>query len=129
MVWARWRGSSVSKGSGRPWATSQKLQRRVHLSPMIIKVAVPLLKHSGRLGHAASSHTVCSLFSRNISLILPMVLELGILIRIQSGFLKVFSAVLASILMGMRASLSAPRSLEGSLSREWVCVIRLCQDD
>ena len=63
------RGSSASSGSGRPWPTSQNGQRRVHLSPMIMNVAVPLPKHSPMFGHDASSHTVCSLCSRRICLI------------------------------------------------------------
>src|SRR5258706_12027038 len=69
MVSARWRGSSASRGSGRPCATSQKGQRRVHRSPMIMKVAVPCPKHSPMLGHDASSQTVCRLASRRIRLI------------------------------------------------------------
>ena len=36
---------------------------------MIMKVAVPLPKHSPMFGHDASSHTVCSLCSRRICLI------------------------------------------------------------
>ena len=69
MVLARLSGSSASSGSGRPWPTSQNGQRRVHLSPMIMNVAVPLPKHSPMFGHEASSHTVCSLCSRRICLI------------------------------------------------------------
>ena len=38
---ARFAGSSGSSGLGRPWATSQNGQRRVQMSPMIMKVAVP----------------------------------------------------------------------------------------
>ena len=56
-------GGGVSSGSGRPWPTSQNGQRRVHLSPMIMNVAVPLPKHSPMFGHEASSHTECSLCS------------------------------------------------------------------
>ena len=69
IVLARFSGSLASSGSGRPWPTSQNGQRRVHLSPMIMKVAVPLPKHSPMFGHEASSHTVCSLCSRRICLI------------------------------------------------------------
>ena len=54
---------------GRPWPTSQNGQRRVHLSPMIMNVAVPLPKHSPMFGQLASSQTVCSLCSRRICLI------------------------------------------------------------
>ncbi|KDB94039.1 phosphoglycolate phosphatase, partial [Bordetella bronchiseptica D989] len=49
-----------------PWPTSQNGQRRVHLSPMIMKVAVPLPKHSPMFGQDASSHTVCRLCSRRM---------------------------------------------------------------
>ena len=69
MVLARFCGSFTSSGSGRPWPTSQNGQRRVHLSPMIMKVAVPLPKHSPMLGQLASSHTVTSLLARSTSLI------------------------------------------------------------
>ena len=69
MVRARFSGSFASSGSGRPWPTSQNGQRRVHLSPMIMKVAVPLPKHSPMLGQEASSHTVFRLLSRRICLI------------------------------------------------------------
>ena len=69
IVLARLSGSSASSGSGRPWPTSQNGQRRVHLSPMIMKVAVPLPKHSPMFGQEASSQTVCSLCSRRICLI------------------------------------------------------------
>jgi hypothetical protein len=43
-------GSTGSGGLGRPWATSQNEQRRVHTSPRIMKVAVPWLKHSWMFG-------------------------------------------------------------------------------
>src|SRR5260363_121107 len=69
IVLARLSGSLASSGSGRPCPTSQNGQRRVHLSPMIIKVAVPLPKHSPIFGQLASSHTVCSWCSRRIRLI------------------------------------------------------------
>src|SRR5580704_2850252 len=104
MVLARCKGSLVSNGSGRPWATSQKLQRRVHLSPMIMKVAVPWVKHSGRLGQAASSQTVTSLFSRNNFLRSETAGEAGIFTRIQSGFLS--GASVGSIFTGIRDNFS-----------------------
>src|SRR5258707_3074591 len=69
MVSARCRGSSASGASGRPCATSQNGQRRVQMSPRIMKVAVPLPKHSAMFGHEASSHTVCSFCRRRMSLI------------------------------------------------------------
>src|ERR1700710_3026918 len=105
MVFARFSGSLTSSGSGRPWPTSQKGQRRVHLSPMIMKVAVPLPKHSPMFGQDASSQTVCRLLSRSACLIswkreLP-----GALTRIQSGF---FSGVIGMTLTGLRAVFCSP---------------------
>src|SRR5471032_3293900 len=88
MVFARLVGSFTSNGSGRPCATSQKLQRRVHLSPIIMNVAVPWLKHSLRLGQDASSHTVCRRFSRKILFNSATAGVVGIRILIQSGFLR-----------------------------------------
>ncbi|CSC60205.1 Uncharacterised protein [Vibrio cholerae] len=57
MVCASFFGSSASGALGRPWATSQNGQRRVQIAPKIIKVAVPWLKHSAKLGQEASSQT------------------------------------------------------------------------
>ena len=54
------RGSSQSSSVGMPWATAQYLQARVHTSPRIMNVAVPLSQHSPMLGQCASSQTVCS---------------------------------------------------------------------
>jgi acyl-lipid omega-6 desaturase (Delta-12 desaturase) len=50
----------VQRHPGWPRLISQKPQVRVHTSPSIRKVAVPAPQHSPRLGHIASSHTVCS---------------------------------------------------------------------
>src|SRR5690242_351677 len=107
MVFARLIGSLGSNGSGRPWATSQKLQRLVHLSPIIIKVAVPWLKHSERLGQAASSQAVTSVVSRRIFFKLATAGVVGIRIRIQSGLRE--GSIVGSILIGIRANFSAPR--------------------
>ena len=105
MVLAKLAGSSALSGSGRPWPTSQNGQRRVHLSPMIMKVAVPLPKHSPILGHEASSHTVTNWFSRRIFLMSEKrLLGLAALTRIQAGFLRTSAAW---TLIGMRASLAA----------------------
>src|SRR5579883_1578349 len=109
MVFARFIGSFGSSGSGRPCATSQKLQRRVHLSPIIMKVAVPWVKHSGRLGQEASSQTVTRLFSLSNLLRSLTAGEAGILTLIQSGLRK--GEEVGSILTGMRDSFSAPRCL------------------
>jgi hypothetical protein len=51
-------GSSVSKGKGFAVLTAQNPQARVHRSPAIMKVAVPLLQHSQWFGHFALSQTV-----------------------------------------------------------------------
>src|SRR4051812_596883 len=86
MVSARWRGSCGSGASGRPCATSQNGQRRVQMSPRIMKVAVPLPKHSAMFGHEASSQTVCSFCSRKICLISPKrELALAARTRIHGG--------------------------------------------
>src|SRR4051794_4222051 len=87
MVSARCCGSSASGASGRPCATSQNGQRRVQISPRIMKVAVPLPKHSAMFGHEASSHTVCSFCRRRMSLI-SWKREFGLAARtrIQDGF-------------------------------------------
>ncbi len=105
MVCARLKGSSASSGSGRPWPTSQNGQRRVQMSPMIMNVAVPLLKHSPMFGHEASSHTVCRRCSRRIFLISLNRGDDGARTRIQSGF---FSRSAAITLIGMREVFAAP---------------------
>jgi len=53
-------GSSGSGGSKSPCGTEQNRQLRVHLDPIIRKVAVWCEKHSQMFGHLASWHTVCS---------------------------------------------------------------------
>ena len=68
MVLARLAGSFTSGGNGFPCDTSQNGQRRVQMSPKIIKVAVPALKHSPILGQLASSQTVCKLLLRKACL-------------------------------------------------------------
>ena len=103
---ARCLGSSLSSSLGRPCPTSQKGQRRVQMSPIIMKVAVPWLKHSPMLGQEASSHTVCIFWLRRISLISKNFWLLGTLARIQLGFFSFSSS--GTTLMGMRAVLLAP---------------------
>src|SRR5574343_307850 len=79
-------GSSGLGGSGWPWPTSQNGQRRVQISPRIMKGAVPRPKHSPMFGQAASSQTVCSFFSRSMALISPKrPALLPALTRIHSG--------------------------------------------
>ena len=51
-------GSSGSFQVGLPVLTLQKPQRRVHVSPRIMNVAVPRSQHSPTFGHAASWQTV-----------------------------------------------------------------------
>jgi len=91
-----------------PWPTSQKGQRRVHISPIIINVAVPPLKHSPRLGQLASSHTVKRLRERKTFLIRSTSEEPPRRTLIQSGLRK-YSV--CSSLTGINSSLSASRSL------------------
>ncbi len=109
IVRARLTGSSMSSGFGRPWPTSQNGQRRVQMSPMIMKVAVPLPKHSDRFGQLASSQTVCRLLARNAALTLATSADSPSRARIQLGFLS--GGAVFSILIGMRAIFSAARSL------------------
>ena len=52
-------GSSGSWWVGLPVLTLQKPQRRVQVSPRIMKVAVPRSQQSPMLGQAASWQTVC----------------------------------------------------------------------
>src|SRR5580765_8433774 len=87
MVSARWRGSSASGASGRPCATSQNGQRRVQMSPRIMKVAVPLPKHSAMFGQEASSQTVWRFCSRKMRL-MSWKREFGLAARtrIHAGF-------------------------------------------
>src|SRR3954452_1055493 len=54
-------GSSGSFHVGRPVLTLQNPQRRVHVSPRIMNVAVPRSQHSPTLGQFASWQTVCRL--------------------------------------------------------------------
>src|ERR1700735_191692 len=51
-------GSSGSSHVGLPVLTLQKPQRRVHVSPRIMNVAVSRCQHSPMVGHAASWQTV-----------------------------------------------------------------------
>ena len=66
--------------------TAQKPQARVQRSPAIMKVAVPLLQHSQRFGHCASSQTVCSLRSEMSALVEKKTGFEGSRTLIQSGF-------------------------------------------
>ena len=119
---AKFCGSSGSSGFGLPCPTAQKGQRRVHMSPIIMKVAVPLLKHSLMLGQAASSQTVCIFCSRRMSLISKNFFGFGSLARIHSGFFSFSSS--GTTLIGMRAVFDAPVCLTPCrLSRGFVSVV------
>src|SRR5262245_7488844 len=78
------------------------------MSPRIMKVAVPLPKHSAMLGQDASSHTVCSFCSRRMSLI-SWKREFGLAARtrIQAGFGR---RSRGTILIGTRSVLALPFS-------------------
>jgi hypothetical protein len=65
--------------------TLQKAQARVHVSPMIMKVACFFSQHSPMFGHPASSHTVTRPFSFTMRLVSAHLGEPGALTRIQSG--------------------------------------------
>ena len=80
-------GSCGSTWSGRPVATLQKVQARVHTAPKIIIVACFSFQHSPILGQAASSHTVLSFSSRISRRVAWYSGDPGALTRIQSGFL------------------------------------------
>ena len=105
IVLARFSGSSISGGFGRPCATSQKLQRLVHTSPKIINVAVPWLKHSWIFGHEASSQTVTKRFSRSCAFSFATALPAGIRTRIQLGLR---SSGASAKVTGLRAILLSP---------------------
>src|SRR5690606_4648188 len=85
MVSARFAGSDRSGGLGRPWATSQKLQRRVQTSPRIMKVAVPWPKHSWMFGQLASSQTVTRRLARSFDFSAATAPVDGIRTRIHDG--------------------------------------------
>src|SRR5690554_7493315 len=92
MASASLAGSLASSGLGLPWPTSQNGQRRVQISPMIIKVAVPPLKHSFKLGQLASSHTDDKPFLRSSFLMRSTAGEAATRTRIQSGLRRVSTA-------------------------------------
>ena len=79
------RGSSGSRGAGRPVRTLQKRQLRVQVSPIMRKVAVPIPQHSPMLGQCASSQTVCRWFSLSRWLTQTGTSPVGIFIRSQRG--------------------------------------------
>ena len=105
-------GSFGSSGLGFPCATSQNGHRRVQISPMIMKVAVPLLKHSPRFGQDASSHTEAKRCSLSFCLMWLILGEAGILTRIQSGLAG--NSTVGMTFTGMRFTFSAPLSFSPS---------------
>ena len=78
-------------------------QRRVHLSPMIMNVAVPLPKHSPMFGHEASSHTECSLCSRNLLDLVEARIRRR---RLDPNPFRFFSTSAGATLIGMREVLA-----------------------
>jgi hypothetical protein len=83
-------GSEESNGIGFPDFVAQNLQVRVHTSPIIIKVAVPLLQHSHWLGHLPLLQMVCNWFSEITLFTKAKFPELLILIFNQSGLRVLF---------------------------------------
>ena len=85
-------GSSISSGKGFAVDTAQNPQARVQRSPAIMKVAVPWLQHSQRLGHWALSQTVCSFRSATSAFVEKKTGFEGKRTLIQSGFLSMCRA-------------------------------------
>src|SRR5699024_1004469 len=85
-------GSSSSTGRGRPVATAQKEQERVHMLPNIIKVAVPAPQHSPILGQFPLSQIVWRRCSSTKSLTCLYSFPTGSFTRSQSGFFFIESA-------------------------------------
>ncbi len=100
MAWtlsATRRGSSRSRGDGRPVSIWQKSHRRVHCSPPMRNVASRSSQHSKMLGQPASSHTVCrpSRFTSDFSSVYAGPMRARVLIH--SGFFSMgVSALRAS---------------------------------
>ena len=99
--------------------TAQNLHPRVHTSPAIMKVAVPLPQQSWMLGHLASSQTVCNpcsctfdLVSLNRLCAFPM----GSVVLNQGG-----SRFLSAFRRSSALTLSAPShlSVDTSVSFAW----------
>jgi hypothetical protein len=84
-------------------------------------VAVPWLKHSARFGQAASSQTVCKLFSLKVCFIRVISSLAESLTRIQSGLRKMLSVF--STLIGIRASFSALRWCVCGVDREGALMV------
>src|SRR5215467_14294563 len=79
-------GSSSSSVKGFAVVTAQNPHARVQRSPAIIKVAVPWLQHSHRLGHCALSQTVCNRKSEISALVEKKTGFDGSRTLIQGGF-------------------------------------------
>ena len=72
MALAKFFGSFSSSGFGFPASHMQKGHLRVHISPIIMKVAVPREKHSDKLGQLASSQTEAKDLFLRISFVLSI---------------------------------------------------------
>src|SRR5262245_34999879 len=79
-------GSSSSNANGFAVVTAQNPHARVQRSPAIMKVAVPWLQHSHRLGHCALSQTVCNRKSEMSALVEKKTGFDGNRTLIQGGF-------------------------------------------
>ena len=114
MALAKFLGSLSSSGLGFPCATSQKGHLLVHISPMIIKVAVPREKHSGKLGQLASSQTD----AKDLFLRIPFVLSISGFDRTltlnQCGFGGKISVGIT--FTGIRLTFSAPLNFSPTIN-------------
>src|SRR5262245_51814333 len=79
-------GSAASSSNGFAVVTAQNPHARVQRSPAIMKVAVPWLQHSQRLGHCALSQTVCNRKSEISALVEKKTGFDGSRTLIQGGF-------------------------------------------
>ena len=86
----------------------------MQISPIIIKVAVPLEKHSDRLGQLASSQTEARDLFLRISLVFSIFGLCWILTLSQSGFRGSVSVGITFI--GIRLTFSAPLSFSPAIS-------------
>jgi hypothetical protein len=66
--------------------------------PRIMMVAVPWFQHSWRLGHFASSHTVCNPFFLKVLCVSAYSLSVWIGRRIHSGMRAGLTASVASLI-------------------------------
>ena len=82
---------------GLPVFTLQNRHARVHTSPKIIKVAVPLPQHSERLGHLPLTQIVCNPFRAMISFTSRYCFPCGSEILSHSGFRSIKGVFLSIV--------------------------------